>query len=380
VAGVELDDAGDMHGECSDDYSGCAYSEDLFLDGTMLWHVTSRSEVGLGTWYIDYDDGLVYIADNPEGREVELSVLDSAFSGDARDVTIRGLTVEKYANAAQTGAIHAKDDESLGEGWLLEGNEIRLNHGGGIRLGPGMQVLNNFVHHNGQIGISGGEGDGIVIEGNEISFNNTAGFSWGWEAGGTKFVRTQNLVVRANHVHHNKGPGLWTDISNIHTLYEDNLVEANENMGIFHEISYDAVIRNNTVRDNGLVDHEWLLGAGILVAASRNVEVYGNTVTGNGDGIAAIQQDRGDGDYGPLQVINLYVHDNTISMTIGETGLAQDIDDDSYFRDRGNRFERNTYRLGQEENYYSWADGSRSKDEWQAFGNDTDGQWLSDAP
>ena len=58
--------------------------------------------------------------------------------------------------------------------------------------------------------------------------------------------------MRDNHVHHNEGPGLWTDIDNIHTLYEGNLVEHNANVGIFHEISYDAVIRNNIVRDNGL--------------------------------------------------------------------------------------------------------------------------------
>ena len=69
-----------------------------------------------------------------------------------------------------------------------------------------------------------------------------------WEAGGTKFARTRDLVVRRNFVHHNRGPGLWTDIDNVRTLYEANRVEDNGEAGILHEISYAAVIRNNVVR------------------------------------------------------------------------------------------------------------------------------------
>lgn len=58
------------------------------------------------------------------------------------------------------------------------------------------------------------------------------------------------LLVSDNDVHHNKGPGLWTDINNIDTTYERNTVHNNTSHGIFHEISYRAIIRNNRATDN----------------------------------------------------------------------------------------------------------------------------------
>jgi parallel beta-helix repeat protein len=378
VAKAGLDDTGLVHGECRDEDPGCAYPEDLFVDDSMLRQVLSLRELGPGKWFLDYDRDLIYLADDPRGRKVELSVATHAFKGDARNVTIRGLVIEKFANPAQHGAIHGMDGANgdIGRDWLVQDNEIRLNHGAGLLLGARMQVLNNYIHHNGQIGITGGDSEGILIERNEISHNNVAGFDPGWEAGGTKFVKTRGMVVRSNHVHHNQGPGLWTDIDNINTLYEDNLVENNENVGIFHEISYDAIIRNNTVIGNGFGFDVWLWGAGILIAASRNVEVYDNVVTNNADGIAAVQQDRGDGKYGPYEVKNLDVHDNVITMRVGETGLAQDVDDDSYFKKRNNRFSGNTYKLGSQDAYYAWLNESRTIEEWLAFGHDKTGSWL----
>ena len=108
-----------------------------------------------------------------------------------------------------------------------------------------------------------------LVQGNEIAYNNyLKGVSYGWEAGGTKFVKTRGLIVRSNYVHHNWGTGLWTDIDNINTLVEGNRVIGNANQGIFHEISYAAVIRNNTVQGNGFDRCCWLMGAAILVAAS----------------------------------------------------------------------------------------------------------------
>ncbi|MDP1465830.1 right-handed parallel beta-helix repeat-containing protein, partial [Klebsiella pneumoniae] len=83
----------------------------------------------------------------------------------------------------------------------------------------------------GQIGIAG-IGDDVLIENNEIAFNNYAGYGASWEAGGTKFVRTNNLIVRGNRVHHNNGPGLWTDIDNMNSTISDNDVFYNTGAGI----------------------------------------------------------------------------------------------------------------------------------------------------
>ena len=171
-------------------------------------------------------------------------ISEFAFGGGGSGVTVQGLVIENYAPPVRTGVIRR------GGGaydWLVKDNEIRRNGGVGIAAGPGWQVIDNYVHHQGQLGVAG-SGDAITYEGNEIAFNNTDNLDPGWEAGGSKFVHTTNLVLRNNYVHDNKGPGLWLDGNNIYALYEGNRIVDNYGPGIDHEISYDAVIRNNCGR------------------------------------------------------------------------------------------------------------------------------------
>jgi parallel beta-helix repeat protein len=359
------------HGSCQAGFARCNLPEQLFIDDVALRHVGSLEEVGPGTWHFSYGNGQIYFSDDPTGRSVETSVTTTAFEATANSVTISGLIVEKYANLAQHGAISAEGKT----GWVISQNEVRWNHGLGIRIGPAARVIGNNIHSNGQLGIGGG-GANVLVEGNEIAFNNASRFDPGWEAGGVKFVATTNLVVRNNFVHHNGGPGLWTDSGNMNTLYENNTCEDNERMGIFHEISYAAVIRNNIVRRNGFGFPDWIWGAGILVAASPDVEIYGNTVEGNADGIGAVQQNRGSGQYGPYQISNLWVHDNTVSMTQGWTGLVEDVGDPSYFTSRNNRFERNRYSLGLDAVYFTWMNGDRSESEWKSYRQDVTGTFA----
>jgi nitrous oxidase accessory protein NosD len=298
------------------------------------------------------------------------------------DVHIRGLVIQHYAPPPQMGAVraggHEVDDNAVG--WTVEDCEIRYNATGGIRLGHRMRVLRNRVHHNGQIGVTG-IGDSVLVEGNEIAHNNPGrAHDPGFEAGGTKFVQTRGLVVRGNFVHHNTGPGLWTDVHNVGALYEGNRVEDNAGMGIFHEVSYRAVIRDNVVLRNGFGSAGWVYGAGIMIASSGDVEVYGNTVADNHNGITAAQQDRGSGPLGPHVVENVYVHDNVIRMAGGRTGVAQDVGDASVFTARNIRFENNRYQLGDAERYFEWADGQRTEGEWRAYGHDATGTFERAGP
>jgi parallel beta-helix repeat protein len=181
-----------------------------------------------------------------------------AFRGTATNVTIRNCIIENYASPSQRAAIDMTDGAS---NWVIENNEVRYNADTGIYANSGAIVRNNFIHHNGRNGLKA-NGVGVRVEGNEIAYNNSYCPIRGsanaegcnnpnFEAGGTKFVRTTGLVVVGNHVHDNCGPGLWTDISNYQTTYSNNTVENNSRAGIFHEISYDARIVGNTVRNNG---------------------------------------------------------------------------------------------------------------------------------
>ena len=350
----------------------CAYPEQLFIDDVIQQHVASFSAVGPGKWYFDYGADKVYIGQDPTGRKVELSVLPYAFYSTASDVTIEGLIVEKYASPSQRGAIGFSGP---GSGWIVRNNEVRWNHGAGIRPGHDIRLLGNNVHHQGQIGIAG-QGRNVLVENNEIAYNNMAGFGPGvqGEAGATKFVNTDGLIIRGNWSHHNHGPGLWTDINNINVLYENNRVEDNDWRGIFHEVSYKAVIRNNIVRRNGFRHPSAAIGAvdgaGILVSSSRDVEVYGNVVEDNRNGIAAQETDRPTtSSLGAYNTVNLYVHDNTVRQTDG--GRAAGITDidpnaDPYSVAANNRWRNNTYIIG-----------TGTKWRWAPNSDVTRSTWLS---
>jgi parallel beta-helix repeat protein len=360
----------------------CVYVDQVFLENVSLWQVGSLSELSRGEFFWDYGANKIYLSDDPSGRRLEVSaVAGPAIRGDVSNVTIRNLVVERFGTGVQSGAI------SAGSAWTIQGVESRLNHGAGVRVGPGTVLHNSYIHHNGELGIAGGQArcaaaEGLVVENNEIAYNNIAGYNWTWEAGGSKWTYTNGLVVRGNFVHHNYGSGLWTDVSNVDTLYEDNRVEDNYGPGIIHEISYSAVIRNNVVRRNGfehpVQGNVW--SAGIHIAMSRDVEVYGNIVEDNAGGIAAVQTPAGDEcGYGRQEVANLYVHDNVIRQP---SGIAAGVNvylqtDQSYFETKNNRWEDNRYTLGEPmQTQFLWNNQVIDSELWLGFDHDMNGSFA----
>jgi hypothetical protein len=362
------------HGECARGRL-CQDNETVYLDGRPLVRVAARVLVGPGKVWADYDNDELWIGDDPDGRVAEVARAAAAIAGGARDVTVEGFLVEHFANPAQRGAIQAD-----GGGWTIRRNEVQANHGTGIHA-TGGRVLGNHIHHNGQLGMLG-TGDGQLVEGNEIDHNNTEGFSPLWEAGGTKFARTDGLVVRANNVHHNTGPGLWTDINNIRTTIERNVVHANTSHGIFHEISYRAVIRDNQVTDNGRAEPlpGWG-GAGIRVAASPDVEVHGNRLAGNQNAIVLVQQRRHDwpSPHGAHLLRNIDVHDNQVTLSPGQ--LLGQVDDTGSAASYGRniRFHDNTYRLGSSAaEVFVWQGTEWDPTRWRRrFGQDVSSTFMS---
>lgn len=352
-------------GRCTGTYKGCQYSEEVFVNTSPLWRVMSCSELRKGTFYFDYANKRIFLGENPRGKRVEISNASWAFAGEARGVVISGFVIEKYANPAQTGAI-----EAAGPNWQVLNNEVRYNHGAGISATDGALVRGNRVHHNGQLGVSA-HGDNIIFDGNEIYANNIAGFDWEWEAGGSKFAFCNGLSVINNSVHDNTGPGLWTDIDNINVVYDHNTVQNNTAMGIFHEISYDAQITNNTVRYNGAKANNWLYGAQIMLSASQNVLVAGNVVVvsaAGGNGITIVDEGRGEGRFGIRVARNNIIRDNDIKYlsskgVSGGGSTIQDINSPYYNTiSAGNNFYQS--------NHYHYSDVNDSRFVWNWNGSD----------
>ncbi len=343
---------------CQAGYPRCNRPEDLYVDDVPLVHVDTLSSLGPGTWFFDYANDSICLYDNPAGHKVETSVTPSAFApGPANKVTIQGLIVEKFATPLLMGAVAGTGtgDGSTNKGinWVVENNEIRLNHGNGVRPNYGWQVLNNNIHHNGNLGIGGGLTNtipsGLLIQGNEIAYNNYSYVISSYQGGGLKLCNTLGLVIRGNNSHHNIGDGFHTDLNNYNVLYDNNIAADNTNVGIIHEISYAATIRNNKLLRNGYPKPDgksWLYGANLLSATSSNVEAYCNTVevsAQGGNGIDVLTQNRP----GHNPVKGNYFHHNTVVFdgNSGRTGAAQDdpAQDPNFFT--LTRFDYNTYHL-----------------------------------
>jgi parallel beta-helix repeat protein len=281
---------------------------------------------------------------------------------DIDDVTISDLVIR---NSPRAG-IHAFKDHS--DRWLIQYNDISGNRIG-IEHGNSFVIQFNDIHDNWQYGMGGYLSSGSVIQDNEIAFNASRFGSFPGDSGATKWVQTTNTTVRRNYVHDNYWAGIWFDGENTGVLIEGNLVVDNAGNGIFHEVSGQAVIRNNTVAGSSQRN--------IYLSESHDVEVYGNTVRSSQRGIALFQ----DGTrISESELGNDFVHNNTISVPSGGLGVSltcinlSDAQCSVYSTSRNNTFGSNSYVVpsltGQ---WWYWAQGARTWDGWRSAGQDQAG-------
>ncbi|MEU4065409.1 right-handed parallel beta-helix repeat-containing protein [Streptomyces wedmorensis] len=181
-----------------------------------------------------------------------------AFGGTARDVVVRHLTVRGFIAPHDEGVVN----HDMADGWVIEHATIQDNSGAGLMAGARQRVRASCLRRNGQYGMNAYKtGDsirGLVVEGNEITGNNTDD----WErrqpgcgcTGGIKFWAVDGADIRGNWVHDNRGAGLWADNNNNDFLIEGNVLEANDGAALIYETSYNAVVRDNTIRRNNWVE------------------------------------------------------------------------------------------------------------------------------
>jgi Right handed beta helix region len=208
-----------------------------------------------------------------------------AFASAATDVTIKYLTIEGFVPPGSQGAVN----QDLAPGWHISHNTIRDNApGAGLMVAGGNDIEYNCLTANGEYGFSvlAASGTGgispltggplnVVLSHNEISYNNTCNFenvspdpvpaaqippvcrgvkqqaACGCSGGG-KFWQVQNAVVDSNYVHDNYDVGLWADTNNDGFVFRRNYIADNYGQGILYEISYNALIENNTFLRNAI--------------------------------------------------------------------------------------------------------------------------------
>ena len=337
----------DFHGDCEDDRELCNRREDLFVNGRVYQRTPSLA--GLGAGAVVLRDGRAWLADDPTGRLVELSVTPVAFAGDAEDVVLEHLIVEKYASDAQQGAINL----DRARGWLV----VR-RHGA---LEPRRRAFSSARRPGSAAAPS------ATTASSASAGPARAPRSKAWRSRTTTTPATIPAGKPAapssrapgtwssatSCVHHNAGPGLWTDIDNIGVLYEGNNVFLNTDDGIKHEISYDAIIRNNVVAHNGTSGFDvWLVG----LANPHPEQRQRRGLRQSGRGVRPLRQRHwrssiriaARATHGPWHAVNNSIHDNTIIHlgSRGQNGVVMDTDDDWYWNEADNRFDLESVHRG----------------------------------
>ena len=246
-----------------------------------------------------------------------------AFTAQATGVKIKYLTIQNFGAAGSNNNEGVVNHDS-GTGWTIENNTIQNNGGAGVFVGSDNMVRFNCLTNNGQYGFSmykpklaAGAGasaiNNITLDHNEISYNNT----FDWESkingcgctGGGKFWDVKGARVTNNWVHHNKSVGLWADTNDIDFLFEGNYINDNDAEAIFYEISYNASIRNNTIKRNNIVKGKQFAArvdnfptAAIYISESGGESRIDSTITGTAT----------------LEISGNYMEDNWGSISLWE--------------------------------------------------------------
>jgi parallel beta-helix repeat protein len=170
-----------------------------------------------------------------------------------------------------------------------------------------------------------------------------------------KFALVSGMQVIGNYVHNNPDTGIWFDVFDVNSTIENNTVSNNQ-VGLFYEISCNALISGNTFTANGDLDAgTGNDGAGIRISSSgasnftgtggsacksfdndgtmpgpRNITINSNTFNGNHDGIAlydghCVNGSLACGSSNPyIQDNNIIVSNNTVASETTAAGTDGD--------------------------------------------------------
>ncbi len=323
----------------------------------------------------------IYLAnsENPNAHTVELGTQQWLLqSNSALNITVQGLTWEKYAGGIQHGPVSMGHTGGSGSasGWLIQNNEARLNSKRGIQAGDtaggAIQVLNNVVHHNGCLGIAGGHLSSALISGNTVYANNTDHVSGSYEAGGIKLVLSSNVTISYNTVHDDEGHGLWSDVNSQHFTFDHNTIYNETGPGIHFEISNYALITNNVAYGNG--DQ-------IQISSSSNAVVQNNllTATSTGAGIHVMYDWNRNSEHPDfISPTGMVFNNNVVTIASGQMGSKVENFNGSYSWEVPGMFDVNTYcvpSLAWTEKSWMWGMGNRGINwtSWQSTGQDSTG-------
>ena len=273
----------------------------VFVDGEMLRSEGWEGALDAHSFYIDYNNGYVYIGVDPTNKQVEITAFDSALvrtsapvhgkTSDHQGPVIRGIMFTQYAYRALEveGKKHftvndEPTDEPVGlsdpatfgketTGTVLENVTITYcSRVAGYFRGDGLIIRNSLVSDTGTEGIYVIGSSDVLLEKNIIRRNNVRQLTGYYPAAVKIFNQTRRVTFRDNLIIEQPySNGVWYDVGNRDGVIINNWIEGAVD-GFFFEISRGATVAGNVFLRND---------KGIRVLNSADVHVYNNTFVDN---------------------------------------------------------------------------------------------------
>lgn len=235
----------------------------VFVDGRPLRSAGWEGELDENSFFVDYENGHVFIRRDPSGRMIEITAQDHAFTrttkavhgreSDKQGPVIRGLTFTQYAFRAieiegrnpegpSPEAEHGKDVI----GTTLE--HVTITHCSrvaGYFRGDRMVFRHCLISDTSTEGIFILSSNDVLLEKNIFARNNVEQITGYYPAAVKIFNQCYRVVCRDNLViDQPDSNGIWYDVGNVDGVFVNNWVE-NAIDGFFYEISRDVLVAGN---------------------------------------------------------------------------------------------------------------------------------------
>jgi len=255
-------------------YPLAAWPEMVFVDGTALRQVSSRSAVTEGTFYVDSAGDRLYVGSDPTGHEVRATALRTGLTIRGAGSVVRGIGVRRYGTPVpEKGALLSYAADVTIENVVVSDNATQGMYVGGIGLGVRNTLSHVTSERNGMLGIESSYSDGLVLDAVRVVGNNTERFNQAPVSGGVKICSARTLTVTNSVFAANLGTGLWFDESVHGATVVGNDVLQNTGNGISYEISAQAVFADNLIAANR--------GTGLKINNASRIDVWNNTIVDN---------------------------------------------------------------------------------------------------
>ncbi|MBO2460088.1 right-handed parallel beta-helix repeat-containing protein [Actinomadura violacea] len=269
----------------SPDHPMAAHPDQVWLDGVPQKQVGSRGEVKTGTFYVDEGSHRLYLGSDPRGHDVRASTLSEAVTVSGAGSRLRGLGVRRYATSLpQLGSVKVTAPDVTVENVAVNDSATT----GLSVLAAHARVRHVTATGNGMLGVHANYADDLRLDAVRSTGNNVEHFKYSPVSGGVKVTRSRKVAVTGGVFADNLGKGVWMDESVYDITLTGNKILRNADHGVSLELSAKAVVAGNMIGGNA--------GDGLKVNNTSDVQIWNNSLSGNGRTIHLAQDRRSPSD------------------------------------------------------------------------------------